>query len=167
MTFWPELRYASDVAILIDAASYWLRLLSYCSASNFSLLKCCGTAVVSPCNESQESEIYLHCFIVDQRIDSRSRGFIIRLIGLTTELCPADHTDNQDHLASGYHLGSPPRRGSNRKPCVARHSQQGDICKICAKFVRLPNFSILSNRSFRRPARIPHTMLISRAVGAM
>ena len=41
MTFWPELRYAREVAIFTDASSYFLKCLSYWSASYFSLLKCC------------------------------------------------------------------------------------------------------------------------------
>lgn len=36
--FWPELRNASEVAILIEALSYVLRVSSYCLISNFSLL---------------------------------------------------------------------------------------------------------------------------------
>lgn len=40
MTFWPELRYANDVAILIDTFSYADRCLSYWAISCFSLLKC-------------------------------------------------------------------------------------------------------------------------------
>lgn len=41
MTFCPELRYAKDVAILMDAFSYADRCLSYWVISCFSLLKCC------------------------------------------------------------------------------------------------------------------------------
>ena len=38
--FWPELRYASDVAIFKADFSYALKCLSYCAISYFSLLKC-------------------------------------------------------------------------------------------------------------------------------
>ncbi len=47
MTFCPELRYASEVAILVEDFSYDARCLSYCAISNLSLLKCYGESISS------------------------------------------------------------------------------------------------------------------------
>lgn len=86
MTFCPELRYASEVAILIDAFSYADRCLSYCATSYFSLLKCCQVGWGERHNGPRSVNCtHLYGLVVDERIDCDRRSFVVRAVCLSSE----------------------------------------------------------------------------------
>jgi hypothetical protein len=88
MTFWPELRKASDVAILIDAFSYARRCVSYCVISYCSLLKFFEfeTDVSLDFAAHVVVRADLYSFVIKQRVNCDGGSFVVRCICFATEL---------------------------------------------------------------------------------
>lgn len=84
MIFCPEFRYAKDVVIFTEDASYCLRCLSYCAISNFSLLKCCNG--VMQMTRERAINKYLDSLVIYERVNGHSRSFIVRFIGIAAKL---------------------------------------------------------------------------------
>lgn len=119
----------------------------------------------------------LDSFEINQGVNSYSGCFVVRLIGLSPELCPILKNKEKrwrlnmiPRLSKKNDEDRPPWSGPHSESRVCHHRQSRNSRKIPSKFVCLKGcLHFMKTREVNWPERtkMPHTIEISKAVGTI
>ena len=110
-------------------------------------------------------------FEIDQRVNGNCCCFIICFVCFASESRPKTKIDvgvrtEKSRQVLGH---KPPRSCPHREPCVGDHRYRSNSGKVPPEFICLISnkWSKLLIKTYKRPTRIPQTIVISNAVGAI